>query len=308
MDVILGDYFKNKNPVVNIPWALSDSNLKFDIKENYKRERGNIINYSRDRNGYRSTSNIKKPIILTIGGSTTDQRLVDDLSTWQALLNKNPTFSKFNIINGGVDGQSSYGHLYSIDKWHSVSLPNKEVKYIIYYFGVNDRLILNKGKKYVLSVTQSLKEKIQFYLSNNSFFYKKIKKIQSKYVKAKNDTEVMWIHQPRDYPFLNPGETKSLTNKKYAGEKAYYEIIKKLAIESKLKFPNSRTIFVQQQAPGCNYVNKNTVLDRLPKEINIPSFCIDLMNIYRIQNLAVEQLPMEYKAFFIRNVQREYYF
>ncbi len=295
IDIVLGDYFRFKNPVKQIPWALSDVSFKYDISKNYKREKNNLINYSRDKEGYRSITKDKNKIILTIGGSTTDQRLVDDKSTWQALMNKNKTFSSFNIINAGVDGQSSFGHLFSLEKWHSISLPKEKVKLVIYYFGVNDRLILNEGKKYTLSKKQNFLDKIKFFISNNSFFYKKIKIIKNKYVKEKQDTEVMWIHQKRKYPFLSQGEKKLMIKKKYLGEKVYSKIIRDLSIKSKLLFPNAKIIFVQQQAPGCEYLNENTFLDRLPKEIRLEKFCEDVFNIYKIQNKIINNLPKEYK-------------
>ena len=295
IDIILGDYFRFKNPVKQIPWALRDVSFKYDISKNYDSLKNNLIFYTRDNDGYRSITKDKNKIILTIGGSTTDQRLVDDNSTWQALMNKNKTFSSFNIINAGVDGQSSYGHLFSLQKWHSITLPKEKVKLVIYYLGVNDRLILNEGKKYTLSKTQNYLDKIKFFISNNSFFYKKIKIIKNKYIKKKNDTEVMWIHQKRDYPFLSQGKKKVLKKKEYLGEKVYSEIIRDLLIKSKLKFPNAKVIFVQQQAPGCEYLNKNTFLDRLPKEIRLEKFCEDVFNIYKIQNTVINNLPKEYK-------------
>ena len=53
--------------------------------------------------------------ILTIGGSTTDQRFVSDGYTFQDYLYINLN-KEFKIYNGGVDGQSTLGHIYSIKK------------------------------------------------------------------------------------------------------------------------------------------------------------------------------------------------
>ena len=71
------------------------------------------IIYSRDKLGYRSRSkNSNRAIVLTIGGSTTDQRHVSEGETWQDVLdNMNP---KYDFVNGGISDHSTYGHLVAI--------------------------------------------------------------------------------------------------------------------------------------------------------------------------------------------------
>ena len=60
--------------------------LIFDSSNLYDDESTKII-YSRDKLGYRSRSkNSNRSIVLTIGGSTTDQRHVSEGETWQDVL------------------------------------------------------------------------------------------------------------------------------------------------------------------------------------------------------------------------------
>ena len=75
------------------------------------------------------------PKILTIGGSTTDNLFVTEGETWQDILDTK--FPKYDFINGGVHGQSSFGHKISIAKWHSKSLNPESVEFIIFYIGIN---------------------------------------------------------------------------------------------------------------------------------------------------------------------------
>ena len=68
----------------------------------------------------RRALDLKMGLVLTIGGSTTDQRYVNEGATWQDNLDR--LIPKYDFINGGIDGQSSYGHLISMRLWHSQTI------------------------------------------------------------------------------------------------------------------------------------------------------------------------------------------
>jgi lysophospholipase L1-like esterase len=99
------------------------------------------VNYKRNEFGLRDNCSDTKDIkILTIGGSTTDQRYVPQKSTFQNVLQDRLTSSigSFGCVsNAGVDGHSSFGHLYSFEKWFPL-IPNLRPKYVILYVGIND--------------------------------------------------------------------------------------------------------------------------------------------------------------------------
>ena len=42
------------------------------------------------------------------------------------------------LSTGGVSGQTSLGHLYAVEDWHSKSLLIEKVKVVIFYFGILD--------------------------------------------------------------------------------------------------------------------------------------------------------------------------
>ena len=77
--------------------------------------------------------------ILTIGGSTTDQRSLDEGSTWQDVLREEfkSHGKKVSVVNAGIDGQSTHGHIKNFDLWFP-QIPNLRVRYFLFYVGVND--------------------------------------------------------------------------------------------------------------------------------------------------------------------------
>ena len=75
---------------------------------------------------------------------------------------------KYDFVNGGVDGQSSYGHLESIKTWHSKYLDEKDVDTIIFYIGINDLKFLS-GSLDNFDFAQSKKQYIKNLLKDNSF-------------------------------------------------------------------------------------------------------------------------------------------
>ena len=100
---------------------------------------GNKISYRRDRYGLRGNyGSLNKIDILTLGGSATDQRAITEGATWQDILRRE--FSNrgkaVDIANGGVDGQSTYGHIKNFDWWFP-SLLNLKVRYFLFYIGAS---------------------------------------------------------------------------------------------------------------------------------------------------------------------------
>lgn len=101
---------------------------------------GRPIAYTRDAYGLRgSYPSLGAIDILTIGGSATDQRYIDDDETWQA--QTRAAFARNGktvvIVNAGVDGQSTAGHLRNYDWWFP-NIPGLKSRYDLFYLGVND--------------------------------------------------------------------------------------------------------------------------------------------------------------------------
>jgi lysophospholipase L1-like esterase len=98
------------------------------------------IQYTRDEWGLRGDFTTLADIdLLTIGGSTTDQKFIDDGETWQAFTQAELAArgKHVTIANAGVDGQSTTGHLFDFDNWFNL-LPDLKPRTILFYAGIND--------------------------------------------------------------------------------------------------------------------------------------------------------------------------
>ncbi len=96
--------------------------------------------YTRDEWGFRGRYDAPSAIdILTVGGSATDQRYIADGATWQDVIERE--FAREGrrvvVVNAGVDGQSTHGHLKNFDWWFPF-VPDLRVRYFLFYLGVND--------------------------------------------------------------------------------------------------------------------------------------------------------------------------
>lgn len=102
---------------------------------------GPTSTYTRDHYGLRGPcKKIDKINILTIGGSTTDQRFIPDGLTWQDSLEKNLknlAHPHACVANAGVDGHSTFGHIESFNTWFPKIHPLKP-KLVLLYVGIND--------------------------------------------------------------------------------------------------------------------------------------------------------------------------
>ncbi len=132
------------------------------------------IAYSKDKYGFRGGSIFNHPEkidILTIGGSTTDQRYITDGATWQDIIEKNfkDSIKTIRIANAGVDGQSTYGHIKDFQIWFS-EVPNLKPKYILFYIGINDFFQLSDPKKFE-QVDDLEARSFRTTIKENSVFY-----------------------------------------------------------------------------------------------------------------------------------------
>ena len=111
LEFFFGNWFGKKN--INKLNIIKDRIIYYKLDDLYNFDNQTIF-YSRDRFGFRGIyPNTNSIDILTIGGSTTDQRYISDGYTFQDVIHKE--FKKIGkdvyTVNAGVDGQSTYGHL-----------------------------------------------------------------------------------------------------------------------------------------------------------------------------------------------------
>jgi hypothetical protein len=124
---------------INNLYILKNVEMNYDVDDLYNSDSKQII-YKRDAHGLRGEYGAPDAIdILTMGGSTTDQRYITEGATWQDVLRREFTHAgkSISIANAGVDGHSTYGHLKAFD-WWLPQIPNLKAKYILLYVGIND--------------------------------------------------------------------------------------------------------------------------------------------------------------------------
>lgn len=125
--------------------------------------------YTNDEWGLRGTyPSVADIDILTIGGSTTDQRFIDDKETWQAVIKANSIKdgTPIHIASAGVDGQTTSGHLYASSVWFDL-IPDLKPKGILAYIGANDQVV-NHETEPMVSGNRGLKRAI----TDNSAIYR----------------------------------------------------------------------------------------------------------------------------------------
>lgn len=143
---------------------------KFDVSTLYPG--GGIAAYTRDKYGLRGTyADLSKIDVLTVGGSTTNQLYVDDAKTWESAMTG--LFAAAGrpraVVNAGVDGQSTRGHLRLFDKWFPL-VPNLKARYVLAYVGINDAAVDAETDSDTMQAADPLR-RIRHLVANYSAIY-----------------------------------------------------------------------------------------------------------------------------------------
>ena len=288
IELIFGKWFLFNTPVTKVPAAPFARKIKRDVSKLYGLNKRHLISNIRDKRGYRKLQNyMKKPVILTIGGSTTAQTAVDENFTWQSTLSKKLN-KKFSVVNGGVSGQSAFGHLHSLENWHSKSFSKDNVKYIIYYFGVNDTKIYKSVPSYNEYESDAYANdrywKIKSQLIRYSFFYTKLQEIRDIYFSDEVDSTNIFGYHSNSKRFGDINKKIEINGVNFDDHIEYINLLKKLSAKTKILFPTSEVFWVQQSIPGCRFENPKLVNDIHLLKSNI---CIDLAKVYLLQDYAL---------------------
>lgn len=137
VELAFGSWFSSHR--MNRLNVIRSTTVPYDVQHLYPHPVKTVI-YRRDQFGFRGE--YKNPAlidILTVGGSTTDQRYVSEGFTWQDVLHKDflAQGKWVSVVNAGVDGQSTFGHLKAFEWWFP-EIPGLKVKYFLFYIGIND--------------------------------------------------------------------------------------------------------------------------------------------------------------------------
>ena len=178
-------YILNKKNNLDCHYLLCKRIFRYETNLHKNISNYQII-YQRDNFGFRNRHKDFNNIdILVIGGSTTDERYLKDQHTWtnqlQTMLSNYYNLD-INVVNSGIDGQSTFGHLWNFENWYS-KIKNFSPNYIFFYIGINEGLYLpdlygSKNQEINFDNKQdisnfSISNKIKFFIKkNNSIIYK----------------------------------------------------------------------------------------------------------------------------------------
>jgi len=244
--------------------------------------------YKRDENGFRGDFiDVSSVDIVTLGGSTTDERWIDEKLTWSHLLQEELALKGFNIkvANAGVDGQSTLGHLFNFDMWFN-KIPNFKPKIFLLYIGINDSAALlrtlnsNKFEKFLYRsdylLDRNIYARIFKYLKNNSFIYK-VHKLKSGIKEAKKYNLIHSTDTWNEKNISKPYEFKyNNITQKFSNE--YKDRLKTL-IDKIGKFGSEAIVITQTLSPNhilfnlLKYINEETKKVCNIKSINC--LCLD---------------------------------
>ena len=143
LELVFGSWLRHN------PWEralalniVTDRRMVFDAAGLYPG--GGPVNYSRDRYGLRGSFNTPAEVtVLSIGGSTTDQRYIADGQTWQDVLQTRMRAAgrPATVANAGVDGHSTFAHLAAYRDWLPL-IPGLRPRYTLLYVGLNDLFLM----------------------------------------------------------------------------------------------------------------------------------------------------------------------
>jgi hypothetical protein len=141
LEIIFGQWFhQDKWAATRHLNIIRQQSITYNV-ENIQGHPNPTVKYTRDTFGLRGSCVKPSDIdILTIGGSTTDQRLINDGQTWQDVLQaqiKQQLNKSVCVSNAGVDGHSTFGHLQSFRQWFPL-IEGLNPKLYVLYIGIND--------------------------------------------------------------------------------------------------------------------------------------------------------------------------
>ena len=221
-------------------------NADYNYKTNLYSTEKIHIKYKKDMHGLRGREkSLSKVNILVIGGSTTDERYLNLDDTWVEKLEKN--FKKkgknIDIVNAGIDGQSSYGHIWSLENWIN-RIEGFSPEYILFYFGINEKNI--SGRHDFNPKEAKYPKKIWYYLKYNDGITNKIYELI--FLKLNPIDELNVAHsKEREAKYVNVNNSK-----KYEFINLKQNVFKMIDLSLSL---NSKPILVTQRTKRWQIIN-----------------------------------------------------
>lgn len=168
-ELIFGGWIGTNYGTLVIP---KDFSRRFDVSHLYDTPGGTTY-YRRDEHGLRGAYEHPSKIdILTIGGSTTNEIFIDEGKTWSDQIAQGFASEghAVTVVNAGVDGQTTVGHLKNFELWFPM-IPDLKARYVLAYVGINDYALAVTGYLNKQDHMEAQTRQIKQYLLNNSALY-----------------------------------------------------------------------------------------------------------------------------------------
>tara|TARA_Y100000590_G_scaffold83910_1_gene93580 strand:- start:453 stop:1535 length:1083 start_codon:yes stop_codon:yes gene_type:complete len=195
IEILTGKYFFGSG--LNCDYLRCNQEYTYEI--NFVSEgSNNIINYSRDKNGFRGIRKAYNQVdFLVMGGSTTDEKFQDEKNTWTEKLELKFLDDGIDVdfVNAGVEGQSTLGHIYNFENWF-FEIDQLKPKFIVFYIGINEGRS-DHYLRYDNEPKDNLFQKVKFIIKkNNGLLIKLYRKIKNKYFSNQIPKSKFNFHRP----------------------------------------------------------------------------------------------------------------
>ena len=211
----LGSYMREHRMKKTLYELKSDEKIyKHIYKRNYYGFRGEEINLNEIR-------------AILVGGSTADERYKPEEFTIVGFLNKKfeEKGSKLKIINAGIEGQSTMGHISNFKHWFP-KLKNFSPDYIIFYIGINDALKNIENKNNIETddgwlLNPNIFDSIKDNIKSRSLILDSIRKIKHKYYKGNEKKRIIY-----DFDYMIKNKSSDFEYQNFDEKLKYYDLEK----------------------------------------------------------------------------------
>ncbi len=184
IEIIFGYWFKEENFGI---YMRKERKINWQTSSTFNEKKYDFF-YKRNYWGFRGEEFDPKNVkIIFEGGSTGNQRYTPEELTIVGLLNQR--FETLNyeikIFNASTEGKSVNGYINDFNFWFP-KIPNLNFKYVIFFTGINERLIYGYEESFWDNKISKRKiDQIKDYIKNNSIFVDKFKFLKNKYFATK---------------------------------------------------------------------------------------------------------------------------
>jgi hypothetical protein len=191
LELWFGNWFGN-NPMalLNIP---RNGTWQYEALYPGVSEAERRVIYTRDEYGFRGaygeTDNV---VLVTFGGSTTEQRMISEGFTWQDIIQEKfeQAGIDFKIANAGLNGRTTFGHIQDLRQWMPL-IPNFSPRFVLFYVGINDMFHDNPNGERDLLVKEE--QNFKDIIKSRSAIYFVFRTTFGVYLAKKYDLTWTWI-------------------------------------------------------------------------------------------------------------------